>query len=161
MEKNLYSQMVKQAEEAYARFDAMAAAAKKAAVAAEAEAKAAAAKAAASQEALNQAISNAYKNWAEIDPRTKMFFLLVLPLRVAKKSIHDYGVLRWYLDQSMTHEKWISRRDKKALLSKPYVNKVRALAIKISEMAKKESPKYLWLMSEVSLLELLKQPKKK
>lgn len=153
MDKNLYSVLVKAAYEAYARFDAEARAKASAAAKASAEA-------AASKEALTAAMQNGAANWFEVDPRAKMYLLLVLPLRIARKGgLSDYGVRKHYISESLRHF-GASNRDRKLLLTKRYVNKVWELSKRVPVLARREDPDYVWIMSEAPLMDLIKKAPK-
>ena len=149
-----YTKLFNLAMQAYARFDA-----------AEAKAKAttaAAAAAALERETLkSKMLSNLKANFTMVDSRIWLFYLLVMPQRVAKKGLHGFGVLRHYMAESLKHE-GVSLRDAKLLLTRSSVLFMRQMAEAewASHKAHKVSEREE-IMSILPIEELLKQPKKK
>lgn len=148
-----YNKLFNLAAQACARYDAAEARAK----AAEAEAKMAALE----KEALKEVmLANLKANFTQVDSRTWLYYLLVMPVRVAKKGIHGFNVLRHYMSESLKHE-GASRRDIQLLTTRSSVLFMRQLteAEWASHKAHKSSTREE-IMSILPIEELLKQPKK-
>lgn len=103
----------------------------KAAAKAEAEAKAIA-EAAEKAAKVAQQVEIAMKSAKEAGPEAIMYLFLVVTFNVARKGITDYDNIWYYVYQSLSHEKVVSKRDMKILMTCANVRRVRTIAHNMS-----------------------------
>lgn len=120
MDKNTYSQLVKQAYAAYAAYDAAEAKARKSELAAQAA------------EALVVAqVEAATKNWNVVNPVLPLYMMFVVAPKMGRQNIVSFGGAKGYIKAALRHlpkEINVSNREKEMWFTDDHINEMRAVA---------------------------------